>query len=223
MSDVTVACIAAIASFISALVSAGATWRAAAIGRHGAEAAANIGRRGTEAAAQISKSASDAAAHVEATGSRIAAEVAAAAEIATNDKSIFVGSVTSERAIWRREVRIAATSAVSLLRSSGSGDKINWLDIYVACSDISLRLNPVTRQPLNVGQGEHLNDRAVQVAVDNILLSPRRDRREHVRLAMALEIAVQKVLKQEWQVSKKEAKTGTLAGTEMLAALPQAK
>lgn len=188
-----------------------ATEAAAEITSKGTEAAADISRKGTEAAAEIDRLASVTAAGIEAAGAQVAATVAANAEIATSDKSIFVDSITSERAIWRTELRTATVNVTTALRASAKRLKVDWSTVLQGCTEITLRLNPVTRAELQPGDQKHAKDRAVYVAVDAVLATTPRDRGAHEGLAAELEKAVQSLLKQEWQVSKNEARSGLLA------------
>ncbi len=211
ITEITVAWIGAAASVAAAAFSGAAAWRAAAIGRRATETAANITRQGTEAAAEISRLGTETAANIAAAGTEVAAQLAAEAEVATNDKSIFVGSVTNERSTWRSELRAASVIVTTALRSSAIGLKVEWQDVLKGCAEITLRLNPITREEPPAGDDDHRKDRAVHRATRAVLSVGPRERKRHGALAEDIERAVQALLKQEWQVSKTEAQSGLLA------------
>jgi sigma54-dependent transcription regulator len=148
--------------------------------------------------------------HADANAKQVA-QVAADATINTNDKTVFVQSVTAERAIWRREMREATTTLVSLLRCSSEQKRIDCECVYSQCSQIRLRLNPAGRNPAPPSGDKHDLDRTIHSTLDQIVTSATSDYAKHPALADHLETAMAQLLKQEWDKSKQEAINGKLA------------
>lgn len=142
---------------------------------------------------------------------RKVATIAADAALATNAKSVFVERVTAERAVWRRELRDHGAELVALLRWSAHRHSIDWHRVLRLCSEISMRLNPSGRDPDISGEQKHALDRQIHALLDEILLTSAKRRADHQRIGDALEIAIAKLLKQEWDKSKIEALDGKLA------------
>lgn len=173
-------------------------------------AAAWIGALAAMIAAGLSWWGQRSAASESTKASQYAAIVSAKAELATNDKTVFVGSVTAERASWRSEMRTETSSLVGLLRTSGEGIAIEWPTVFKQVSELALRLNPLGRSGNQTEQDRHPLDRDIHLILSEILRSTRDPKPEHHDLATHLEKAVALLLKQEWKVSKDEAQSGKL-------------
>jgi hypothetical protein len=143
---------------------------------------------------------------------RKVATIAADAIINTNAKTVFVESVTAERAIWRREMREATTVLTAALRWSAKRHRIDWEKVYLLCSEIRLRVNPAGRDVVENKNGEHQRDRAIHSLLDKIITTSSKDREAHCDYAEELEAAMANLLKQEWDKSKQEAIDGCVAG-----------
>ena len=60
---------------------------------------------------------------------REVADIAANASLETNAKTVFVQTVTAERATWRSELRDIATQLIALLHASSRGEAVEWRDM----------------------------------------------------------------------------------------------
>lgn len=152
-----------------------------------------------------------AVATIEARGRELAAEMAARASLAVGDKAVLVDAVTKERAHWRSELREVASRLVAHLRASGGGQQLPFAEVHRLRAEIVLRLNPVGRPGTELEPGRHELDRELHLILDGLWSDDGTPKPEHIDLAAALEHAVQRLLKQEWTVSKKEAVDGVLA------------
>lgn len=153
-------------------------------------------------------------AEITARGSEVVAQIAAQANQAINDKTVFVETVTKERAIWRAELRAAAASLIALLRAPVAGSKRNALEVHRLRAEIVLRLNPTGRSVDQAVRDKHPHDRDLQEILDELWNDSGTSRKAHTDLAARLERSMQELLKQEWSVSKREAITGEIAGTD---------
>ncbi|AHE57334.1 hypothetical protein [Sphingomonas sanxanigenens] len=151
-------------------------------------------------------------AEIAARGSEVVAQIAAQANQAINDKTVFVDTVTKERATWRSELRGAAASLIALLRASGVGSKLDLREIHQLRAEIILRLNPAGRSVDQAIRDKHPHDRDLHMILDELWTDSGTPREAHTELAARLERSVQELLKQEWSVSKREAITGEIAG-----------
>lgn len=149
-------------------------------------------------------------AKLSAEAARVSAAISARAETATNNKTVFVGCVTAERATWRQEMRVSTSSVLEILRASSAGDSVSWMPIFRCISEIALRLNPDGRsEELDKRNAQSL-DRDIHTILGEIVNSSREQREMHNDMANRLEVAVALLLKEEWQKSKLEAVNGHL-------------
>lgn len=153
-------------------------------------------------------------AEIAARGSEVVAQIAAQANHAINDKTVFVDTVTRERATWRSELRAAAASLIALLRASGAGSEFELLEVHRLRSEIVLRLNPAGRSADQAVRDKHPHDHDIHTILGELWTDSGKPREAHTELAARLERSVQELLKQEWSVSKSEAITGEIAGTD---------
>lgn len=154
---------------------------------------------------------------------RVAADISAKAETKTNDKTVFVGSVTAERATWRSEMRASTSFLVGQLRSSASGVEVEWSPIFETISEISLRLNPSGRSTIDDERNKHPLDRDIHVVLEEILGSTHKTAVEHSEFAARLENNVALLLKREWEVSKREAEEGVVSRSSELVVNPNSR
>jgi hypothetical protein len=115
----------------------------------------------------------------------------------TSRKTLFVNTVTTERAAWRSDLRTLTAELVTLAHTAI--DKP---------TEIRLRVNPK-------GGREHPLDQTILESLAALpdLLRPASgvpDRASVLEELDRFEASVQRLLKQEWDKSKVEAKTGTL-------------
>ncbi len=126
-----------------------------------------------------------------------------------SDKSIFVTTVTQERAVWRSELReqIALYTKLAHGFLAGEGD-ITELTYHK--THILMRINPLARQRAS----GHEKDHAFYQAVMSVYSLCEKPQRTSARLKVALdklEKSAQDLLNQEWKKSKNEADTGHLS------------
>lgn len=152
-------------------------------------------------------------------GAITAAAIAAYVALRMHRQTVLVETVTAERAQWRTDLRKETSSLASLVRAGVIKGKIAPAAFHKNRMGILLRINPAgrtTRQPVT---GGHNLDRSIDMslrmlrrAVDarpqDILAEPTSE--AVLRYVEQLEDAVQELLKQEWEVSKREAVTGRL-------------
>lgn len=120
-------------------------------------------------------------------------------------RNLLVETVTKERAAWRQEVR-AATLELSrtVLSSIGQASLSSTTAVHQQRLAITLRLNPSRAD-------KHRLDREISDALHALELALERQQQVEARTQLRLvEEKVQKLLKQEWDKSKKEARTGKL-------------
>ena len=144
---------------------------------------------------------------------RTVARIAADATLDTNARSVLVQTVTSERAVWRREVRAAAAELATVLREPEPTPTRDWTKVDRLGSEIRLRLNPLAREDASA-TGPHRLDHAVHAALDTLRELDRKAAGPHDGPADELERAIADLLKQEWTKSKREAVTGKLGDRE---------
>ena len=138
------------------------------------------------------------------------AQVGADAAIETNSKTVLVGSVTSERAKWRAEMREISAELMALLRASARGERIEWRRVDRLRIDVQLRLNPKGREPATATGDNHKIDRRLHTQLKRLRSSGARDRGVHGTIAGELEDDIADLLKGEWEKSKEEAVDGKL-------------
>lgn len=145
---------------------------------------------------------------------RAVARIGADATLDTNARTVLVQTVTSERAIWRREIRSAAAELGTILRQFEFESHHEWARVNRLASEIRLRLNPEGRK-LESATGKHARDYAVHIAIDTVACIDRKTAGNLSEAADALERAVANLLKQEWTKSKREAVTGRLEESDL--------
>lgn len=123
-----------------------------------------------------------------------------------NNKNIFINVVTRERAKWREELRRDVSEFYSLAYAySESGEIENTIKLQELKVLIKLRLNP---------DSTHKLDKYIMYAVDSIaecITSEKKDKDISISEQLfILESNVQKLLKQEWEKSKMEAREGSV-------------
>lgn len=126
----------------------------------------------------------------------------------THRKSLFVNTVTAERAAWRGDLRTLTAELVTLAHTALADPAESLADLHERRVGIRLRVNPR-------GGAEHPLDQAIMdcLAALPILLRPASGPADAAAVLAQLEIleaAVQSLLKQEWDKSKREARTGRL-------------
>lgn len=133
----------------------------------------------------------------------------AGTSVDTNNKTLFVTSITAERAKWRQELRLATAEFVRLSHKGLDGKATEILPkLHEHRVLISLRVNP------NPG---HKIDGAILSAAGAIpRLVQLGNRDEAIAVLAALETSVQMLLKAEWEKSKLEAISGKLQITNPL-------
>ncbi len=126
-----------------------------------------------------------------------------------SDKSIFVATVTQERAVWRSELReqIALFTKLAYGFLNGTGD---IAELTYHKTHLLMRINPLARKPTP----KHEKDHAFYQAVMSVYSLCEKPQGSNARLKVALgklETTGQDLLNQEWKKSKKEAETGYLS------------
>jgi hypothetical protein len=120
-----------------------------------------------------------------------------------NNKNVLIKTVTEERAKWRNDLRDLVASFIKEALVQMKNDIISIENIYEIKAKIVFRLNP--------DKNHHLDQdilTKLKRIVDNIE-NPTMSKSLINDLAR-LEEFVQTLVKQEWEKSKKEAKTGKL-------------
>ncbi|EGR3963921.1 hypothetical protein DDM91_19120, partial [Vibrio cholerae] len=122
------------------------------------------------------------------------------------DKTVFTSSVTNERAVWRSELREGIGKYIEcsfkFIENTGKLSELSSLK-----SLIIMRLNPKAWSY----SSEHTLDHAVLKSVNSIYATCEKERINAAKLKSEianLEKCAQKLLKSEWQKSKKEAVEG---------------
>jgi hypothetical protein len=124
------------------------------------------------------------------------------------NKSTYVAAITNERAKWREELRkhIAEFCKLSMEES------INIGNLQQSKTHIFLRLNPEAKD--NNGLVKHEFDYKIMNIVADIFNKLQLNDRNGINILVNnLECFAQKLLKQEWEKSKKEATSGKSAST----------
>jgi hypothetical protein len=120
-------------------------------------------------------------------------------------RNLLVETVTKERAIWRSELRTAVLELSDATHSAiARSDSNSIAKVHRGRLAIVLRMNPSRAD-------QHRLDRDISDALQ--ALEQALERQKHVEARTQLlrvEKEVQKLLKQEWDKSKTEARTGKL-------------
>jgi len=118
-----------------------------------------------------------------------------------NSKNIFIGTVTKERATWRGELRTHVASFCKEAREHYSSSKPSIAPaLHESRVHILLRLNPNPTHKFDAGLIKGVGDTMQALSV-----------RDGAALEVALEAIeknAQALLKQEWEKSKREARSG---------------
>jgi hypothetical protein len=138
------------------------------------------------------------------------ANISSSATIGTNAKTVLVQTVTAERAKWRSELREVVTELTALLRASARNATIDWMKVDQLRSGVRLRLNPAGWGLAPAGVDKHPKDRLIHADLDALGRAGLTETGQHAGIADQLERHVADLLKQEWDVSKDEAVTGSL-------------
>ncbi len=124
-----------------------------------------------------------------------------------NNKNIFINMVTRERAKWREELRRDTSEFYSLAYPYEHPKVIDKIDNITRLQKlkvlIKLRLNP---------DPTHKLDQSIMYDIDSIIenITSKNDNKEIMIQLTSLENNVQKLLKQEWEKTKEEARVGNI-------------
>lgn len=136
----------------------------------------------------------------------------AKARTASTDKTLFIQTVTNERAVWRRELRAAVAELTAVLRTSATGT-LDWSVVYRLRAEVVLRLNPECRSPPygtpnsdKSWHDKHLFRALQALSADRWAPAP-----SMMARADEIELHAQSLLKSVWETSKDEARSGRLA------------
>jgi hypothetical protein len=126
----------------------------------------------------------------------------------TSRKTLFVNTITKERAEWRSDLRKAVGDLVVRVHEALDDPNKSLLEVHESRVAILLRLNP------NDGP-DHVLDRLILEALEHIpkLLRPAKgplDRGVVLGQLARVECCAQRLLKKEWTKSKDEARTGEM-------------
>jgi uncharacterized membrane-anchored protein YjiN (DUF445 family) len=126
-----------------------------------------------------------------------------------NNKNLLIKTVTDERSVWRKELREICAEFVKLIyeqvnnSSVSNKPRINELKVHM-----KLRVNP-SQEPKHKLDKEII--RLSQDLVSSLDADDGDDGKENIyKNLVDLEGNIQKLLKQEWDKSKKEAVEGKL-------------
>ena len=144
----------------------------------------------------------------------VVALVTQAVTFRVHRRTLFVETVTQERATWRSELRVATSKLLGLVEGALDGQDVSRRDLVEARVAVRLRLNP------NAGVDNPVDrnaDDALKALRVSTFKEPSSWNQAKVRRTMlGVEVCIQAVLKQEWGVSKEEARTGRLSGERKL-------
>lgn len=132
----------------------------------------------------------------------------------TQARSLFVGTVTTERARWRQDLRDAVIDLTRLanLVVANTGTAEDAARLEGARVAIRLRLNPAGLDPRKADH--HVFDRQVLDGLAAFAAAIKAGNgQEALSQLETIETGVQGLLKQEWDKSKTEARTGRLFGS----------
>ena len=138
-------------------------------------------------------------------GALVGAFLSSGVAARNNKQNLFVNTVTAERAKWRAELRsaigeIARTAHLALAEQKPE----NIAKLHELRTLVRLRLNPSRERG-------HRLDQAALAALPKLTTAVEAAQRDDALAALELlEAAVQNLLKQEWEKSKREAVSGAL-------------
>ena len=138
-------------------------------------------------------------------GSLVGAFLSAGVSLRTSRKTLFVNTVTSERAKWRQDLRTATGELVRHAQSAlFSPNQETIAKLNESRVAIRLRLNPSSDH-------KHVFDQTILAALRKLMthVDPVNKPAALTQLEI-VEENVQKLLKQEWDKSKREAQSGRL-------------
>jgi hypothetical protein len=148
----------------------------------------------------------------------VAAMIAGAVAMRNHRRTILIETVTAERAKWRSDLRRETARLSSLVHRKLDGKCVDLAAFHKTRVEILLRINPKGYE-VQPNEGGHPLDRRILMelkALSSIVAMPPAILAVEPTSACAkrsidqLEVAVQRILKQEWEVSKDEAQTGEL-------------
>lgn len=123
-----------------------------------------------------------------------------------NNKNLLIKTVTDERSVWRKELREICAEFVKLIyeqvnnSSVSNKPRINELKVHM-----KLRVNP-SQEPMH-----KLDQEIIRLSQDLVnSLDADNDKKNIYTNLVDLEGNIQKLLKQEWDKSKKEAVDGRI-------------
>lgn len=139
------------------------------------------------------------------------AALAAWVALRTSRKTLFVNTITKERAEWRRDLRIATAELVTLAHAALHNPQETLSDLHERRVGVRLRVNPH-------GGAKHPLDQTIKDSLSQLpepLRPSAGSGSDHAKVLACLETlerSVQELLKSEWDKSKLEARTGHLQG-----------
>lgn len=139
-------------------------------------------------------------------GAVVAACLLYRSTISVARRNLLVGTVTAERAVWRSDLRAATVELSEATLLALDNPTVELLaKAHRQRLAVRLRLNPSRSD-------KHRLDREISDALHalGLALQLHRGVEVHTQL-LKVETTVQQLLKQEWDKSKGEAKTGVLA------------
>lgn len=127
----------------------------------------------------------------------------------TTRKTLFVNTVTKERAEWRADLRAAVGDLVKRVELALNDETRSLAEVHESRVAVRLRLNPSDA-------AAHVLDRLILEALEKLpgQLRPASgviDRAKVKGTVARIECCAQRLLKKEWDKSKNEARTGDLA------------
>lgn len=126
-----------------------------------------------------------------------------------NNKNLLIKTVTDERAQWRKDLRDYCADFSKLVYEYVSTDNTtNKPSIIKLKAHIKLRTNP-SNEPAHILDQNILNE--LQEIVAMLYSDTIEDKDIIYKKLSSLETNIQKLLKQEWDKSKREAVSGKLA------------
>ncbi len=146
-----------------------------------------------------------------------------------NNKNIFVQTVTNERATWREKLREETAEFCKIGYALSCQDKKDNdvaneqqtlpMDIHRLRELgilIRLRMNPKADANKMNPKADATDSKVIEgtTQIVNQLSHSKNNHQEIERLLLVVEENVQKLLKEAWEISKKEAKTGKLAASK---------
>lgn len=148
-----------------------------------------------------------------------AAMIAGWVALRNQRRTVLTETVTAERATWRAGLRTEMSALSASLLGSGAAGGVKAAAFHRARVRILMRINPAGRLSSQPVTGGHNLDRTIDALLRDLALivtskppvqALAATREAMMRSLRELEYAVQQLLKQEWEVSKREAITGRL-------------